>query len=336
MDKGKKKGVRIESLSIRDYKGIDHLELEFPLPPMESDPDITVIGSRNGVGKTSVLECCALLLAAASPQDKSLHPLVGQRSIESYVRVGTAHVALSGGVSVEGACRSVDITLFPVSVKARGGNIDVSNIILSQALQLLEPTTNPLINTSFVFLQSHRKVQEGRIKLGELLDGAKEPAGGLFKQLALRSMMRDAGMFEVEEAAKYDGFMDRLNSLLGDFAEVKLGKLKPYADNTMDIRVTPFGRDDTYSFDGLSSGQKEMVATLFLIWACTKDNPKVVLIDEPELHLNIEWHRLFIEKMMELAPRNQYIVATHSEDVMGAVPSEQRVILTNEMELERK
>ena len=52
--------LRINRLKIENYKKIDHLEIEFPLPLMEGDPDIFVLGSKNGGGKTSVLECCAL------------------------------------------------------------------------------------------------------------------------------------------------------------------------------------------------------------------------------------------------------------------------------------
>ena len=54
--------VRIRRLWVEDYKGIDHIELAFPPPLLPGDPDIVVMGSRNGLGKTSVLECCALLL----------------------------------------------------------------------------------------------------------------------------------------------------------------------------------------------------------------------------------------------------------------------------------
>ena len=54
---------RIDRLSVRNYKGIDELDLEFPRSQIADDPDIVAIGSRNGVGKSSVLECCALLLA---------------------------------------------------------------------------------------------------------------------------------------------------------------------------------------------------------------------------------------------------------------------------------
>ncbi len=56
------KNIRIEEISIENYKGIDSLKLSFPKPTNE--PDIFAMGSENGVGKTSIIECCSLLLLA--------------------------------------------------------------------------------------------------------------------------------------------------------------------------------------------------------------------------------------------------------------------------------
>ena len=86
------------------------------------------------------------------------------------------------------------------------------------------------------------------------------------------------------------------------------------------------------TFDGLSSGQKEIISTLFLIWYHTKDKPSVVFIDEPELHLNAQWHRSLVNRLMKLAPNNQYIMATHSEDIMDSVEEDRRILLTNNQE----
>jgi predicted ATP-dependent endonuclease of OLD family len=77
----------------------------------------------------------------------------------------------------------------------------------------------------------------------------------------------------------------------------------------------------------LSSGQKEMIATLFLIWKNTKKQPSIVLIDEPELHLNAEWHGDFVRQLYKLAPQNQYILATHSEEIFRSVDERHRSVL---------
>ncbi|MEO5366599.1 MAG: ATP-binding protein [Magnetococcus sp. WYHC-3] len=84
---------------------------------------------------------------------------------------------------------------------------------------------------------------------------------------------------------------------------------------------------DSFAFDGLSSGQKEIISTLFLVWHYTRESPAIVMIDEPELHLNAQWHRDFVREVVRLAPNNQYLMATHSEDVFASVPASQRLSL---------
>lgn len=55
--------AKVRRISIRNYKGIKKLEVELPGPHMAADPDVMVMGSKNGLGKTSILECCSLLLS---------------------------------------------------------------------------------------------------------------------------------------------------------------------------------------------------------------------------------------------------------------------------------
>jgi hypothetical protein len=52
---------RLRHIEITNYKALDHLTLDIPAPRMPGDPDIFVVGSKNGLGKTSLLECCALI-----------------------------------------------------------------------------------------------------------------------------------------------------------------------------------------------------------------------------------------------------------------------------------
>ena len=62
---GKKpQSCKIRKIVIDNYKAIDQLVLEFLPPQMVDDTDIFVMGSKNGLGKTSVLESCGLLFLA--------------------------------------------------------------------------------------------------------------------------------------------------------------------------------------------------------------------------------------------------------------------------------
>jgi predicted ATPase len=92
-----------------------------------------------------------------------------------------------------------------------------------------------------------------------------------------------------------------LNSLIQRYCGGQIENLCPLPDNKIDIRIKPINGKESFSFDGLSSGQKEMISTLFLIWKNTKEQPSIVLIDEPELHLNAEWHGDFAEGVTKIS-----------------------------------
>jgi predicted ATP-binding protein involved in virulence len=50
------------------------------------------------------------------------------------------------------------------------------------------------------------------------------------------------------------------------------------------------------------------------------------------LHLNIEWQGDFVRQLHKLAPHNQYILATHSEEIFRSVDKSYRAILTTDDE----
>ena len=195
----------------------------------------------------------------------------------------------------------------------------------------------PLILPPLIYFHSYRKVSEGGVELRSMVEGRNYPRGyrnvprnlsiSTFKLSVIRAMMSRGGLFERFEDAKAGEVLSTLNKLMERYVGGYIEKLRPSPDNTLEFRVTPTNGGPSFNFDGLSSGQKEIISTLFLIWEHTRKHPGIVLIDEPELHLNPEWHRAFIRSLHEIAPRNQYIIATHSEDIFASVAPERRILL---------
>ncbi len=356
MTKKKMHEVKIRRLRIADYKGIDELELSFPRPGMSGDPDVVVMGSRNGLGKTSVLECCALLLIG----------LTGRKHIfelgrSGYPPVDMPEMIIRAGASVaeiEGELVVGDMTIVLNIAIDKSGRVKIGNrpeqMPEVQQLPGRDDTDvvehfvstvgginpNPLLSEYFLYFHSYRKVQEGNPELGMMV-GRKNirhrvryhPGYDLpmstFKLRILHSLMSQANLFEEWGDDQSEDVLAKLNKFVERYAGGTIQKLRPSADNTVDFRIHPADGGPSFTFDGLSSGQKEIIATLFLIWHQTRDRHCVVLIDEPELHLNPEWHRDFVRQISKTAPENQYIIATHSEDVFDSVDEAQRFLLMN-------
>ena len=68
-------------------------------------------------------------------------------------------------------------------------------------------------------------------------------------------------------------------------------------------------------FDTLSSGERQVAGLIYSASRMAQGN--VVLVDEPELSLHIDWQRAIIKAMVEQLPSKQLIVCTHSP-VIGA------------------
>lgn len=330
---------RVLEISISNYKGISKFHLQFPSICLPGDADICVIGSKNGIGKTSLLECCAILVIAAKGQFRFRSEFRTRfRETMNVVR-GEAKEAIIEGVILEKEGeRRVKVTIskdgrFSVTPKNpqenRLGEGCALNVILGEYPE-------PVISPRLLYIHGYRKIKESNPDLGLIARSEndlekderyvfinrREPAS-VFKHKIIMHLMTDAGLFgETKEPQRS---MEIFESLLMKYANVKYDRLLPHVDSTMDIMVK--NEDLSFPFDSLSSGQKEMISTLFLIWETTKKEPYVVLIDEPELHLNSQWHGMFIKSLVELAPKNQYIIATHSEHIVRKIESERRIFL---------
>jgi len=175
MKTGYNKPIKIRRITIRNYKGIDVFEMDFPTPRMPDDPDILVMGSRNGLGKTSIIECCSLLLLALTVREERFK-LRDRYSIvdvpDLLIKAGS-HFSEIGGDIVIG-----DESIFVQVRIDRNGVVKISGESLREKIinnDLFDPeseaddfikaicgfTPNPVIESTFLLFHSYRKVQEG-------------------------------------------------------------------------------------------------------------------------------------------------------------------------------
>ncbi len=344
--------VRISQLTVENYKALDSLSIHFPPPRTSDEPDVTVIGSRNGVGKSSVLECCLLASVDATvgvtmPFESSTESF----RFENLIRgdASKARIVYRMGRPETGVEREVTITRTRGMTMTGAPDIGFERLhrqfgrfggVLASELvaALLGRSNQPLLASPILFFNSYRKVREGHVtleqrrsfRMGRWSDEANElaVAKNFFKEVIVEAIIGSTGA--IESSSSVDDSNSKLavaNQLLKDFAGGTLSKLRSSNGGTYEPLVTSRDGKTTFPFDGLSSGQKEIISTFFLIWLATKDGPSVVLIDEPELHLNAEWQRFYVHALTKLAPHNQYILATHSEEIMASVTSERRLML---------
>lgn len=78
-----------------------------------------------------------------------------------------------------------------------------------------------------------------------------------------------------------------------------------------DIQLSPFS---------LSSGEKQILVLLIEALLQSKTSG-IMIIDEPELSLHIEWQRKIVKAIRDLNPKSQLIIATHSPEIAGSSPT---------------
>ena len=66
----------------------------------------------------------------------------------------------------------------------------------------------------------------------------------------------------------------------------------------------------------LSAGEKQILLLLFTLFLM-EDKPTVLLLDEPEISLHIEWQDQLISLMHDLNPNCQIIMTTHSPNIFA-------------------
>ena len=76
-------------------------------------------------------------------------------------------------------------------------------------------------------------------------------------------------------------------------------------------------RDQEFlEFSHLSSGEKQMLIILFKVFLM-EEQPSILLMDEPENSLHIDWQQQLIDVIRKLNPNCQLIISTHSPSIFG-------------------
>ena len=75
--------------------------------------------------------------------------------------------------------------------------------------------------------------------------------------------------------------------------------------------------ENTLHLEQLSSGEKQLLLILLKVFLQEK-KPAIIFMDEPEISLHIRWQREIIDRIRQINPSCQIIIATQSPSMFGA------------------
>jgi len=142
---------------------------------------------------------------------------------------------------------------------------------------------------------------------------------------------------KVKENIKRETIYKRINlfkEILDDF--LLDTKKEIILDDSKNPLLIKLKNEDMYlSLDKISSGEKQILV-IFLTVLLEKDEPFILLMDEPETSLHVEWQSKLIESIKELNDNIQMIIATHNpllmlnrdSDEIGVIEIGEEVVTT--------
>jgi len=338
--------TKIDTIQLQNFRGIRRLDIDL-------DDSITIFIGNNGAGKSSILDAIAILLswviARVRHAGASGRP-IQEIDIHNQAKYSLLKLQLS---SIENRDEIVQWQLVKgragVSKPTEGSELQsVSSYAKTIQNNLEQDQTLPI----FVYYPVNRAVLDIplRIRTKHSFDDPLEAhanaltSGANFRHFfewfrhredfenerKLEQLEQDAAIFIDKQL---DAVRQALQHFLPDLTEFKVRRSP--------LRLSAKKQGIEIQVDQLSDGEKCLVAMIGdLARRLAIANPQaseplkgfgVVLIDEIELHLHPAWQRSLIRQLAQTFPNCQFILSTHSPQILGEVSGKNvRLLRSNE------
>lgn len=328
--------MRIESLHATNFGGFKSLQLDFR-------PGLNVIAGVNGSGKSTVLRLLSTLLVRHIIKPKPMPASFRLSASDRYI--GSRYSKLSFTISFEGNHQfgmifRPESTNF-ITIPPHPSEREIEDVI-DPRLSGKMAGDLPLV----VSYSVDRAVRSAplRIRIKHAFDRAST-----YRDVSAVSStsfpiffewFRAREDFENEQKRDDPRYIDPLLTSVRNAIEAFLPGFTELRVRRQPLRMTVRKDGVALNILQLSDGEKcllAMVGDLARRLALLNPHltepstgPGVILIDELELHLHPGWQRLLVEKLPIVFPNCQFIVTTHSPNVLNHVPADKVTILCPE------
>ena len=138
---------------------------------------------------------------------------------------------------------------------------------------------------------------------------------GKLEQLIFKRYTEKSYTFVDMQLDRLDDLMSRFYTIINRFF-ASSGKEIYWDKEDKTLRFHKKDLDYSLTIKDLSAGEKQLLI-IFLEILLTKNEPFIILLDEPELSLDTEWQDMLIDALIELKPNAQFIISTHAPNIFG-------------------
>ena len=333
--------IKILTLTLENFRGIKELQLPF-------EPGLTVIAAVNGGGKTTVIDALAMLLSWLTARTKR-DSGKGGRIKEVEINNDRKHAQLSlqtssGEWSIGKTRKGTDFVVI-------SNLLALANIVRQLRGQLETENSLPV----FAFYPVNRAVRDDdfpkRIRIKHEFDPISVYDDFLTSSANFRlffEWFREREDIE-NENLRTNGILQNVDTL--EFLDLQLEAVRSALEKFLPeyhdfrikrqpLRMVVTKGDQELIIDSLSVGETCFIALIgdiarrLSIANPRKRNPLegegVILIDEIDLHLHPAWQRRAVTNITKVFPNVQFVVTTHSPQILSEVAPESIRLLYQE------
>jgi len=121
-----------------------------------------------------------------------------------------------------------------------------------------------------------------------------------------------------EHKSKVDRLFKPINDFLSTVNDFYKDSGKELDVNTVGQLIVKRPDGNKCTIEALSSGERQLLVIFaHAYFNRYSDKSTVFIIDEPELSLHLGWQEKFAETIFSISPESQFILATHSPEIVG-------------------
>lgn len=328
----------IKELAIKNFRGIDGYKFKFE----EGQPAVLV--GNNGSGKSSTLDCIAILLSQFTA--KLNNPKAsGRYFVVQDIYVRRSYTSIDISLDVAGANVSWSAMKFRTPHLRRPQDNSELKIATGRMYAELEENTNANIPLA-IYYPTNRAVLDIPLRIRtkhsfrqiDAYEMALTGGGIAFRRFFEWFRARE----DIENEERTDDPSHRDNQLTA--VRKAIAGMRPEYSNLRvrrnPLRMVVTKDNQELEIGMLSDGEKCLLALIGdLARRLAIANPGlrkplqgkgIVLIDEIELHLHPRWQREIIPSLTKTFPGCQFIMTTHSPQIISDVRPENVFILDRE------
>ncbi len=329
--------MKVTALRIKDFRGLRDVALE------NLDPKINALVGINGSGKSSLLDCIAILLSRLFGRirsDRSPGRLFLDSDISNSAPSTTASISVRYGQET--------VTWSVTKTRAGRKKQTISNLedVKELAARLQNDADDPSKNLPLaVYYPVNRAVLDVPLRIRkrhpfdpiaafeQALAGGRNDFRLFFEWFREREDIENEQRVRSSKAYAGDHQLNAVRHGITSF----LPELKQLRIQRSPLRMVAEKGNETISVNQFSDGEKCLLAMVGdLARRLSIANPglksaceghAVVLIDELELHLHPRWQRLAVPQLLKTFPNCQFFVSTHSPQIVSHLQAHQVLAL---------